>query len=211
VPAPFGRDGDHQNLLDTGLNARLTLASASPRRRALLAQIGIAPDAVEPAEIDEAPRARELPADLARRLAMDKAAVVASRSAGAYVLAADTVVAVGRRALGKPETLDEARDFLTLLSGRRHRVLGGIAVVAPDGRRSERLSTTMVRFKRLTEAEISDYLDTNEWDGKAGGYAIQGHAAAFVPAISGSYTNVVGLDLALTRAMLEGLGYGADA
>lgn len=211
MPAPFGRDGDHQNILDTGLSARLILASASPRRRELLAQIGIAPDGVEPAAIDEAPRARELPADTARRLAMDKAAVVASRHAGDYVLAADTVVAVGRRALGKPVNVDEARNFLTLLSGRRHRVLGGIAVVAPDGRRSARLSTTMVRFKRLTEAEISCYLDTNEWDGKAGGYAIQGYAAAFVPAISGSYTNVVGLDLAMTRAMLGGLGYGGAA
>lgn len=193
------------------MNARLILASASPRRLDLLAQAGLVPDAVEPAEIDESPLTRELPADTARRLAVAKARSVASRNTDAFVLAADTVVAVGRRALGKPENADEARSFLQLLSGRRHRVLGGVAVMAPGGRHSARLSTTMVRFKRLTEADVSGYLETGEWDGKAGGYAIQGRAAAFVPAINGSYTNVVGLDLAMTRAMLDGLGYRGGA
>lgn len=189
------------------MSARLVLASASPRRRDLLSQIGLQADAIVPADIDESPVKDEVPAQTAQRLAVEKARAVAAQESDAYVLAADTVVAVGRRALGKPESIDEARRFLKLLSGRRHRVLGGISVVAPDGRVSDRLSTTLVRFKRLTEAEISNYLETNEWDGKAGGYAIQGYAAAFVPAISGSYTNVVGLDLAMTRAMLEGLGY----
>ena len=186
---------------------RLVLASASPRRRDLLSQIGLSADAIVPADIDETPVKDELPAQTAQRLAVEKARAVAAQEGDAYVLAADTVVAVGRRALGKPASAGEARQFLKLLSGRRHRVLGGISVVAPDGHVSDRLSTTLVRFKRLTEAEISSYLETNEWDGKAGGYAIQGHAAAFVPAISGSYTNVVGLDLAMARAMLEGLGY----
>jgi len=192
------------------LNARLILASASPRRRDLLSQIGVVPADVLPADIDETPQPREVPAQLAQRLASEKAQAVAAQQTDAFVLAADTVVALGRRAIGKPESKDEARRFLKMLSGRRHRVLGGVSVIAPDGRSSHRLSTTLVRFKRLSEAEISRYLETSEWDGKAGGYAIQGHAAAFIPAISGSYTNVVGLDLAMTRQMLEGLGYGFE-
>lgn len=187
----------------------LVLASASPRRLDLLAQIGIVPDRVIPADIDETPQRGELPMALARRLARGKAAAVAGAGdgAGAFVLAADSVVALGRRSLPKPAGADEARRFLELLSGRRHRVHGGIAVIAPDGRASVKVSTTMVRFDRLTEAQIDAYVASGEWDGKAGGYAIQGAAAAFVPAINGSYTNVVGLDLALARRMLEGLGY----
>ncbi|MBT5570900.1 MAG: septum formation protein Maf [Alphaproteobacteria bacterium] len=192
------------------MSARLILASASPRRRDLLSQIGVVPADVLPADIDETPQPREVPAQLAQRLASEKAQAVAAQQTDAFVLAADTVVALGRRAIGKPESKDEARRFLKMLSGRRHRVLGGVSVIAPDGRSSHRLSTTLVRFKRLSEAEISRYLETSEWDGKAGGYAIQGHAAAFIPAISGSYTNVVGLDLAMTRQMLEGLGYGFE-
>ncbi|MGY8957642.1 MAG: Maf family protein [Alphaproteobacteria bacterium] len=193
------------------MTTRLILASASPRRRDLLAQIGIVPDAILPADIDEAPQRDESPVQTASRLAVEKARAVAALEPDAYVLAADTVVAVGRRNLGKPTSVDEARRFLKLLSGRRHRVLGGISVIAPDGRVSDRLSTTLVRFKRLSEAEISGYLDTGEWDGKAGGYAIQGLAAAFVPAVSGSYTNVVGLDVAMVRLMLAGLGYRGAA
>jgi len=192
------------------LSARLILASASPRRRDLLSQIGVVPADVLPPDIDETPQPREVPAQLAQRLASEKAQAVAAQQTDAFVLAADTVVALGRRAIGKPESKDEARRFLKMLSGRRHRVLGGVSVIAPDGRSSHRLSTTLVRFKRLSEAEISRYLETSEWYGKAGGYAIQGHAAAFIPAISGSYTNVVGLDLAMTRQMLEGLGYGFE-
>lgn len=193
------------------MTVHLVLASASPRRRDLLAQIGIVPDAVVPADIDESPLRDELPPQLAKRLAAEKARAVASAHAGSFVLAADTVVAVGRRVLGKPGNADEARDFLTLLSGRRHRVIGGVALMAPDGRSSIRLSETSVRFKRLSDAETEAYIATGEWDGKAGGYAIQGAAAAFVPAINGSYTNVVGLDLAMAHAMLTGLGYGAKA
>ena len=185
----------------------LILASASPRRRDLLAQVGLAPDDIDPADIDESAGKSELPGPLARRLADAKAAAVAARHRDAFVLAADTVVGVGRRIVGKPADADEARRFLELLSGRRHRVYGGICAIAPDGRRTARLVTTMVRFKRLSDAEIDAYLATGEWQGKAGGYAIQGHAAAFVPAINGSYTNVVGLDVAAAAAMLAGLGY----
>ena len=191
------------------MSQRLILASASPRRRELLAQIGIVPDAVLPAEIDETPRPGELPLATAKRLAVLKASAVAEQDPDAFVLAADTVVAVGRRQLGKPADGAEARAFLEMLSGRRHRVFGGISVIAPDGRRSDRLSTSMVRFKRLADADIAAYLATDEWQGKAGGYAIQGRAGAFVPAINGSYTNIVGLDLALTKSMLEGLGWKA--
>jgi len=189
------------------VSQRLVLASASPRRLDLLAQIGIVPDAVVPAEIDETPRAGELPPALARRLATAKADAVAVRETGSFILAADTVVAVGRRQLGKPADAGEARTFLEMLSGRRHRVLGGISVISPDGRRSDRLTTTMVRFRRLPEPEIAAYLATDEWQGKAGGYGIQGAAGAFVPDINGSYTNIVGLDLAMAKAMLEGLGW----
>lgn len=193
------------------MSQRLVLASASPRRRDLLEQIGIVADAVVPAEIDEAPHSRELPPQTARRLAIEKANAVAEREPHAFVLAADTVVAVGRRQLGKPQTAQEAREFLNQLSGRRHNVLGGVSVIAPDGRRSDRLATTAVRFKRLSPADIESYLETDEWQGKAGGYAIQGRAAAFVPAIIGSYTNIVGLEVAMARAMLEGLGWKASS
>ena len=187
--------------------ARLILASASPRRRELLAQVGLIPDDIDPADIDETASKRELPGPLARRLAEAKATEVAERHSEAFVVGADTVVAVGRRIVGKPRDADDARRFLELLSGRRHRVYGGICVIAPDARRATRLVDTVVRFKRLTGEEIDAYLATGQWQGKAGGYAIQGHAAAFIPAINGSYTNVVGLDVAVTSAMLTGLGY----
>lgn len=184
----------------------LVLASASPRRRDLLAQIGLAP-AVDPAEIDETPGKAEPAPALAARLARAKAEAVAPRHRDAVVLAADTVVACGRRSLPKAETEAEARACLDLLSGRRHRVHGGICVVAPDGRRSERLVTTAVVFRRLTSGDIDAYLASGEWRGKAGGYAVQGRAAAFVRGINGSYTNVVGLDLCTVAALLRGLGF----
>lgn len=187
----------------------LVLASASPRRLELLRQIAVAPDAVDPAEIDETPRKNELPPALAMRLANEKALAVAARHPGCFVLAADTVVACGRRALPKPEEETTARRCLDLLSGRRHRVLGGIAVVAPDGRLAARLVSTAVTFKRLTGAEMDAYLASGEWKGKAGGYAIQGRAAALVRAIGGSYSNVVGLPLFETMQMLSGLGWTA--
>ncbi|RMD60734.1 MAG: septum formation protein Maf [Alphaproteobacteria bacterium] len=185
----------------------LVLASASPRRRALLRQIGIEPAHVDPAAIDETPHPRERPADYARRIARAKADAVAPRHPGAFVLAADTVVAVGRRILPKPDDRATARRCLELLSGRRHRVLGGVVVCAPDGRRAERLVTTVVAVKRLDAIELERYLASGEWRGKAGGYAIQGRAAAFIPWINGSYPNVVGLPLVETVALLNGLGW----
>ena len=185
----------------------LVLASASPRRRDLLRQIGIEPAAVDPAEIDETTLKGELTRDHAERLARAKAEAVAARHAGAFVLAADTVVALGRRILPKAEDEATARRCLELLSGRRHRVLGGVVACAPDGRVAGRLVATAVKVKRLTGPEIDAYLRSGEWHGKAGGYAIQGRAAAFVPAINGSYSNVVGLPLAETAALLNGLGY----
>jgi septum formation protein len=187
----------------------LILASSSPRRLELLRQIDIDPNRIEPPDVDETPGPRELPRAYAARLARDKALAVAARvgrEAG-FVLAADTVVACGRRVLPKAETAAEATACLDLLSGRRHRVHGGVCVLAPDGRESVRVVTTSVHVKRLTSAERERYLASGEWHGKAGGYAIQGRAAAFVPAINGSYSNVVGLPLVEVVAMLEGLGW----
>ena len=172
----------------------LVLASASPRRLELLRQIGIAPDAVDPADLDERLNKGELPAPHAARLASEKAAVVAARHAGAFVVGADTVVARGRRVLPKPATEAVARRCLDLLSGARHRVYGGVTVLAPDGRAARRLVQTQVSFKRLTPSEID-------------AYAIQGRAAVFIRAISGSYSNVVGLPLYETAALLRGLGW----
>jgi septum formation protein len=188
---------------------RLVLASASPRRLELLRQVGIEPGAVDPADIDESVRPRELPMQYARRLAEEKAAAVAARHPGDFVLAADTVVACGRRILPKAEDEKTARACLELLSGRRHRVHGGIAVAAPGGRAKARVVTTAVVFKRLEEAEIAAYLASGEWRGKAGGYAIQGRAAVFVRTISGAYPNVVGLPLYETASLLRGLGWAS--
>src|SRR4051812_9699308 len=164
----------------SGSTPGLVLASASPRRVALLARLGLTPDEIDPAEIDEAVAPGELPADHACRLALAKCATVAARHAGALVLAADTVVAVGRRILPKAEDEATARSCLELLSGRRHRVLSAIALTGPDGRTRQRLSTSIVRFKRLSADEITAYLATGEWHGKAGGYAVQGAAEALI-------------------------------
>jgi septum formation protein len=184
---------------------RLILGSASPRRRDLLAQIGVAPDAIAPADIDETPRKGELPRRYAERLAAEKAqAVVADPDD--LVLTADTVVSAGRRILGKPADAAEAEAFLRLLSGRRHRVATAVAL-----RRGERLwlrlVETQVKLKRLSDAEIAAYLRCGEWRGKAGGYAIQGIAGAFIPWIGGSYSAVVGLPLTETANLLTGAGY----
>ncbi len=187
---------------------RLILASSSPRRRDLLAQVGITPDAIDPADIDETPRKDELPLLHAERLAAEKARHVAARHADAFVLGADTVVGCGRRILPKAETAQQARKCLELLSGRRHRVHGGIALVTPSGKLAQRRVVTVVQMKRITEAEIDAYIASGEWEGKAGGYAIQGLAARFVRGIIGSYTNVVGLPLFETLALLEGQGFG---
>jgi septum formation protein len=187
----------------------LVLASASPRRLDLLRQIGIEPTRIAPADIDETPLAREIPRAHALRLAGAKARAVAALFPDAVVLAADTVVGCGRRILPKAEDRASAQSCLALLSGRRHRVFGAICVVVPGRRPMLRLSTTVVRMKRLSDSERSAYLDGGEWRGKAGGYAIQGAAAAFVPFLSGSYANVVGLDLHLAAQMLRGAGIGA--
>jgi septum formation protein len=186
---------------------QLVLASGSARRRDLLRQIGIEPSLIDPPHIDERHGPRELPLAYAERMAHGKLAPIAPKHAGCWVLAADTVVACGRRILPKAETEAEARACLTLLSGRRHRVLGGIAIATPDGRNACRVVTTVVAFKRLTPREVDAYVATGDWHGKAGGYAIQGHAAAFIPWINGSYGNVVGLSLSDTVAMLRGLGW----
>lgn len=187
----------------------LVLASASPRRLELLAQLGIVPDEVLPAELEEAPLKDETPRLLAVRLASAKAEAVAALRPDAFVLGADTVVAVGRRVLPKAETEAQARFSLELLSGRAHRVLTGVAVRAPDGRAASRLSETRLQFKRLTGPELDGYLASGQWRGKAGGYGVQGRAGAFVRALNGSYTGVVGLPLFETLNLLQGLGWRA--
>jgi septum formation protein len=184
---------------------RLVLASASPRRLDLLARIGVVPDAVIAAEIDETPLKQERPDDYARRMSAEKAAAVAAP--GVLTLAADTVVAAGRRILPKTETEEEARAALYLLSGRRHRVLSAVTIIDAEGRSRHRLSTTMVAFKRFAAPELDAYLASVEWKGKAGGYAIQGRAEALVRMISGSHSGVVGLPLYETRALLRAAGY----
>lgn len=185
---------------------RLILASASPRRLSLLAQIGIVAAEVVAAEIEEAPRPGEQPRELAARLAKAKANHVAERFPDDFVLGADTVVACGRRILPKANDEAKARTSLELISGRCHRVLGGVSVIAPGGGAHARLVTTAVRFKRLSAAEVDAYITSGEWRDKAGAYAIQGRASAFVTAINGSYSNIVGLPLFETAALLRGLG-----
>jgi len=185
----------------------LILASASPRRKDLLAQIGITPDKIQPADLDESEKPSEAPRAYALRLAIEKAQAVHALAPGAIILAADTAVAVGRRILPKTETEDEARACLNLMSGRSHQVLTGIAVIAADGRMMSRLVTTRVKMKRLTPQEISGYIASGEWKGKAGGYGIQGKAGALISDLSGSYTGVVGLPVFETRNLLEAAGY----
>lgn len=185
----------------------LVLASASPRRLDLLRQIDLFPQAIEAPEVDETPHRDEAPRRLALRLAEEKAASAAKRHPGAYVLGADTVVALGRRVLPKASTPDEVAYCLKLLSGRAHRVLTGVCVVAPGERRALRLVESRVHFKRLLPAEVEAYLSCGEGIGKAGGYAIQGRAGAFVMTLQGSYSGVVGLPLYETSNLLLGLGF----
>lgn len=185
---------------------RLILASASPRRLALLGQIGVVPDAVDAADLDETPLARELPAPHAARLAAAKAEAIAARHPGAVILAADTVVAVGRRLLPKAETAAQAHACLTLLSGRRHRVVTAVTVIDAAGRARHRAAAAVVAFKRLSSDEITRYLSGREWTGKAGGYAIQGSAASLIVSFAGSWTGVVGLPLYETRLLLDAAG-----
>ena len=181
------------------------LGSASPRRLDLLNQAGITPTKIIPPDIDETPRQGEMPRAYALRLAVEKNAAI--QADGAFVLAADTVVALGRRILGKPENVGEADQFLQSLSGRRHMVISGVALRTQQGNTISKTVQTRVTFKRLTPQERVDYLKSDEWQGKAGGYAIQGRAGAFVKSISGSYTNVVGLPLFEVVNMLRGAGY----
>jgi len=185
----------------------LVLASASPRRLDLLAQVGVTPDRVDPADIDETPLRDETPRRHALRLAREKARAVAQRAPGDFVLAADTVVAVGRRILPKAETEDQAIKCLALLSGRNHMVLTAVAVIGPDGREASRLVETRVQVKQLSDVERADYLAGGEWRGKAGGYAVQGVAGGFIIGLHGSYTGVVGLPLYETLNLLRGLGW----
>lgn len=203
------RNGSRQRLE----RPKLVLASASPRRLMLLSQVGITPDALRPASIDETPHKGEMPRRLASRLAKAKAQAARDQIADdrdladAFVLAADTVVAVGRRTVLKPETVDEAVAALQLLSGRAHRVLTALCLITPEDRERVKLVDTRVRFKRLSREEIEAYIASREWRGKAGGYAIQGLAGCFVQKITGSYTSVVGLPLTETVNLLTGEGY----
>jgi septum formation protein len=203
------------------MRQRLILASASPRRLELLRQIGVDPAAVIPADIDETPLPREVPLAYVRRIAAAKLQVVCDQLAAAnssadtappptFVLAADSIVAVGRRILGKPADAVEAAKFWRLYSGRRHRVYTGVALANPAGKVVVKVATTQVQFKSLSEAEIARFVATNEWQGKAGGYAIQGAAEAFVQSVSGSISNIIGLPLCLTRNLLLGNGWIED-
>ena len=198
----------------TARNSRpdLILASASPRRRELLARLDVHPARIAPANIDETPREGELPRPYVQRMAREKALSVASgggavRAEDGFVLAGDTVVAAGRRILPKAEDEATARECLALLSGRRHRVFSAIALAGPGGSVRERMSETIVRFKVLSEQEIDAYVAGGEWHGKAGGYAIQGHAEALIAWIQGSHSGVVGLPLFETRALLKAAGF----
>ncbi|MCE1236256.1 MAG: Maf-like protein [Hyphomicrobiales bacterium] len=192
---------------------KLVLASASPRRLGLLQQIGIDPDHLHPTDLDETPQPGELPRQLAQRLAEDKAKAALAWSkrdaewTGSFILTADTVVAVGRRILPKAETRDDAEACLRLLSGRAHRVWTGVGLVTPSGAIKTRLVETRLRFKRLSHAELTTYLASDEWRGKAGGYAIQGLAGAFVVRLIGSYPSVVGLPLYEVMTLLDGAGF----
>jgi septum formation protein len=185
----------------------LVLASASPRRKELLSQIGLEPDIIDPADIPEIPMPAEKPRHFAGRLAVEKAAAVAERHKGAFVLAADTVVAVGQRILGKASTETEARRFLSLLSGRKHAVFTGTALVLPNGTVRQKTVKSTVIFKPLDEHDIQSYLKSGEWQGKAGAYAIQGLGSIFTAKIQGSYSNIVGLPLHEVAMMLAGNGF----
>lgn len=192
---------------------KLVLASASPRRLQLLERVGLAPDLLNPADVDETPHKRETPRRLSIRLAEEKAKAakdmpqVKALGSNAFVVAADTVVGLGRRILPKADTIEDARACLNLLSGRAHWVYSTVCVIAPNGRSSSRCSETKVRFKRLSREDIESYIKSDEWRGKAGGYAIQGRAEAFVRYLTGSHSGVVGLPLYETVHLLEGAGY----
>ena len=192
---------------------KLVLASGSPRRIELLQQAGIEPDRIVPADVDETPQRAEHPRSLAKRLSREKAEKALEKLSkesdwdGGFILAADTVVAVGRRILPKADLIDEASNCLRLLSGRSHRVYSGVCLITPSGKVRQKLVESRVRFKRLSREELESYLASGQWRGKAGGYAIQGLAGSFVVKLVGSYTNVVGLPLYETVNLLAGDGY----
>ena len=186
---------------------RLILASASPRRKELLAEQNIVPDLIIPADIDETPLKNELPRPYVKRMALDKAQAIAPNNTDSFILAADTVVVMGRRILQKPESAEESHKFMTLMSGRRHKVMGGICLITPTGKIITRVVETTVKFKNLSEQDKQFYVDSKEWEGKAGGYAIQGLASQFIPSINGSYSNIVGLSIYDTLNLLRGNGY----
>jgi septum formation protein len=189
------------------MTSRLVLGSASPRRLQLLAQVGVTPDLVDPADIDETVLKDETPRMLVKRLAVGKASAVAARHADAFVLGADTIVAVGTRVLGKPVDETDARRMLKLLSGRNHKVLTGVAVIAPGGKTASRIVESRITFKRLTQDETDAFITSRDWDDAAGGYKIHQRAGAFVTNLQGSFTGVVGLPLYETLALLTGLGW----
>lgn len=190
-------------------NSDLILASASPRRKDLLAEVGIIPDQIIPADIDETPFRNELPRPYVKRMALEKARAIAVSHKKSFVLGADTVVVMGRRVLQKPEGEVEAYKFLSMMSGRRHTVMGGICLITPTGGEIIRVCETSVKFKVLSESEKKNYVTSMEWDGKAGGYGIQGLASTFIPFISGSYSNIVGLSIYDTIQMLNGNGFAS--
>ena len=185
---------------------RLILASASPRRIKLLEQIGVKPSLIVAADINEIPQKAEKPSEFSKRMALSKALKVYNSNKDKYVLAADTVVATGRTIYPKAETEDEVRDFLARLSGRNHRVYGGICLIKPGGIVLNRLIESKVFIRRLSKDELLTYVASEDWKGKAGGYAIQGKAAQFIKKISGSYSNIVGLDIYTTANLLRGCG-----
>ena len=186
---------------------KLILASSSPQRKNLLETIGITPDDIVPANIDETPKKNEKPKDFALRMSKEKGLNVAKNNLNSFILSGDTIVAAGRRIIGKPSGKNEAEKILKLLSGKRHRVLSAFTLIKPDGSEITKVVVSRVKFSRLSDKEINEYLDTNEWQGKAGGYAIQGRASAFVPWINGSYTGVMGFPLNEIKNVLESSGW----
>ena len=186
---------------------KLILASSSPQRKKLLETIGITPDDIVPANIDETPKKNEKPKDFALRMSKEKALIVAKNNLNSFILSGDTIVAAGRRIIGKPSNKNEAEKILKLLSGKRHRVLSAFTLIKPGGSEITKVVVSRVKFSRLSDKEINEYLGTNEWQGKAGGYAIQGCASAFVPWISGSYTGVMGFPMNEIKNVLESSGW----
>lgn len=185
---------------------KLILASSSPQRINLLKQVAIIPEKIIPADIDETPKKRELPRDYVKRIAIEKAEKVFANNKEHFVLAADTIASLGTRIIGKAENESEARKFVKLISGRRHKVLSGVCVISPDGKKRIKIVTTTVKFRMMTSEEIENYLSTNEWVGKSGCFAIQGRAGEFIEWINGSFSNVIGLPLYETCQMLKSAG-----